>query len=489
MTSLRLISARALALTSSRRFVQSTVHNFSTSCTYQLRTSELKPDQLTWFKADSARLWSDIHSTAKWGGANRWGDQSEETGLSRLTLDDNDKKARDWFCETVKSLSCEVYVDEVGNTFAIRPGLKNDIPATFVGSHLDSQPMGGRYDGILGVCAGIEMLRVLQDNHIETEGPVGVINWTNEEGARFPISMMGSAVWAGQRTLESTYALKDVTTSDSNPKTVLEELERIGYKGPLKSHWDQGVKIGAHFELHIEQGPYLVNNNQKIGVVEGVQAYKWFEVVVQGRSAHTGATGYEYRADALHWASRVIWELRAIAESMDGLASVGIIKSQPQSVNTVPDRVMFSLDVRHGNNEKLRQLVAKISQLIEDVDSHSAAKSVPVTISMKETFSCDATVFDHEAVKCVEDGALALFQTPEVESPMTRRLNSGAGHDSVNTQVRCPTAMVFVPCKDGISHNPREWCSQEDCANGASVILQAVIRYDRLRHSKGHFDE
>jgi hydantoinase/carbamoylase family amidase len=225
-----------------------------------------------------------------------------ETGMTRLALSDADKAARDWFVETTKALGCQVTIDSMGNTFAVRPGLKNDKPPTFVGSHLDTQPTGGRYDGILGVTAGVEMLRVLADNWTETEYPVGVVNWTNEEGARFPMSMVSSGVWAGSIPLETAHNLREVRPGTATMKS---ELERIGYLGSTPAT-HEAIPMAAHFELHIEQGPLLEMANKKVGIVTGVQAYKWFTVKVKGRDTHTGTTDLKSRADALLTASKLI---------------------------------------------------------------------------------------------------------------------------------------------------------------------------------------
>lgn len=201
--------------------------------------------------------------------------------MSRLALSDSDKQARGWFAETTTALGCTLTVDAMGNMFAVRPGRRRGPPPTFAGSHLDTQPSGGRYDGILGILAGVEMLRVLDEHGVETEHAVGVVNWTNEEGARFPVSMVASGVWAGEIGLEHAHGLRELGGGSGTMKS---ELERIGYLGSTPaSH--KSVPMGAHFELHIEQGPVLEAHGQKIGVVQGVQAYRWFTVEVQGRGA------------------------------------------------------------------------------------------------------------------------------------------------------------------------------------------------------------
>lgn len=458
---------------------------FSVSVSRDLRTSELTENNYSSLRADSARLWSDIHDTAAhFGPGRRYGDKPEQTGLSRLTLSDEDKAARAWFAEKVRDLGCDVKIDAIGNMFAVRPGLRNDVAPTYVGSHLDSQPLGGRFDGALGVLCGLEMLRVLNDNWIETEAPVGVVNWTNEEGARFPISMMGSAVWAGARELNDIYKLEEVSAGpDGKRKTVEEELKRIGYVGK-----DNSIKMAGHFELHIEQGPKLVTSGQPVGIVRGVQAYKWFEVNVYGKACHTGATGYEHRADPLHTASEIISSLRGIAMAKGGLASVGIINAKPGSTNTVPDQVAFTLDIRHEFDKELEDLIEAIIKHAKDVvqaqnDQAKKSHAPEISLSIKETFHSAATAFDKVAIESAAKSAADV--TGRSGDDAAPYMVSGAGHDSVNTAKHCPTAMVFIPCKDGVSHHPEEWSTQDDCATGTNVIIQSVLRFDKWRHQQG----
>ncbi|KIW22507.1 uncharacterized protein PV07_12387 [Cladophialophora immunda] len=502
---------------------------FTTSGPLRLRTTELDGPKLSGLKVNSARLWDTIHATAQWTSATRpkMGDV-KTAGLSRLALGDEDRSARDWFIATTQALGCRTHVDQMGNIFAIRPGLSSssssssrsghrvEAPATFAGSHLDSQPSGGRFDGVLGVAAGIEMLRVLNENWIETEGDVGVVNWTNEEGARFPVSMMGSSVWSGRIGLEKAWSVRSV--SPGLPQaTVKDELQRIGYLGDAPCYRDgkPGTPLGAHFELHIEQGPKLERARQKIGIVEGVQAYKWFTVTITGRESHAGTTDFENRADALYLAATFLHKIRKIAESLKGLATVGIMNVSPGSVNTVPGQVEMSLDLRNPLDRGLKRMVNKIEefiQLVNDGDhmdpydaKQGAGKNIrastaspservsrlkdnPLTkirVGMKEDFSSDAITFNHEAIKCIEESALAVLGG---DASKLQKMTSGAGHDSVCTNVHCPTGMIFVPCKDGVSHNPSEWCEEEDCAVGANVLLHSVLRMDRLRKERGDFD-
>lgn len=236
--------------------------------------------------------------------------------MARLTLDEDDATARRWLSDEAQKLGCSVTVDEMGNMFMIRPGQNSGAP-TAMGSHLDTQPTGGRYDGILGVMAGLEALRTLNDNNVRTEYPIALINWTNEEGARFPQSIVGSGVWCGDVPLEKAWNLKDVKDSS---KTMKSELEKIGFLGGTKcSH--EATPLAAHFELHIEQGPILEATGKKVGIVQGGQAYKWFDVNVRGRECHTGSTPYDTRSDAMQCAARIIVESNRIAKEHKGLAS------------------------------------------------------------------------------------------------------------------------------------------------------------------------
>ncbi|KAK5096149.1 hypothetical protein LTS08_007755 [Lithohypha guttulata] len=451
--------------------------------------TELTSSHYSSLRASSDRLWHDIHSTAKYGIGERYGNHPHQTGLSRLTLTEHDKQARDWFAKTARSLGCTVEIDSIGNVFAIRPGLNNNVPATFVGSHLDSQPTGGRFDGVLGVCAGIEMLRVLNDNWIETEGPVGVVNWTNEEGARFPVSMMGSGVWSGTISQEEVSHLKEVNVlpGQQEKKTLEEELNNIQYLGANPAPLNQGgIPMAGHFELHIEQGPRLITSGQQIAAVNGVQAYKWFNVKLTGRACHTGTTPFQYRIDPLLSAAKIIAQVHNTATKHNGLASVGIINAEPGSINTVPSQVSFSLDIRHETDAGLDQLIAEIRRDFwneQYLAQRGRRTATTLQYDITEIFSSPAAHFDEVAVSIVEESAKDITGDSNIQ-----RMISGAGHDSVNTSKQCSTAMVFVPCKDGISHHPAEWAEQEDCAAGTDVIIHSVLKFDKMRYERGDFD-
>ncbi|KAM5378181.1 hypothetical protein ACJA88_005915 [Fusarium oxysporum] len=380
-----------------------------------------------------------------------------DIGMSRLALSDSDKTVRDWFVETTKSLGCKVTIDSIGNIFAIRPGRK-DGPPTMAGSHLDTQPTGGRYDGILGIQAGIEMLKILQDHDVETEYPVGVVNWTN---------MMASGVWAEAISEERAHSLKEV----SGNATVKSELKRIGYLGDTPASY-KAMPIGAHFELHIEQGPILERAGKNIGVVQGVQAYKWFTIDITGR------------ADALLLAARLITHSHRLATKHKALASTGILNLTPGSTNTIPGHVSFTLDIRSPSDETVEKLEEELRRDFDllaqgtDVDGLLAGSTPALPLSLKwrtDTIST-ATKFHPDCIQAVRESAESILGKDAAID-----ISSGAGHDSVYTNKHCPTTMIFIPCKGGVSHNPEEYSSPEECAIGAEVLCQAVVRYDQKR--------
>ncbi|PSS05124.1 hypothetical protein BD289DRAFT_358269 [Coniella lustricola] len=419
------------------------------------------------------RMIDMLHYTCGFGTGLRWGSEPTDTGMARLALSDTDKQARDWFVETTKALGCEVVVDAMGNTFAVRPGRSSDLPPIYAGSHLDTQPAAGRYDGILGILAGVEMLQLLRDHEIETEHPIGVVNWTNEEGARFPISMVSSGVWAEHIALEKAHNVREVGGGSATLKS---ELERIGYLGSVPASY-RSNPMAAHFELHIEQGPILEAEKQKIGVVQGVQAYKWFTIDVEGRASHTGTTPFSARADALLLASRLISHSNHVAAKHSALASTGILTLSPGSVNTVPGNVSFSLDVRAAADETVATVVAELKRdFAQMANGEFSIGRIPLSVQWTTDFESPAVLFHQDCIGSVRAAAESVLG----DSMLFRDMTSGAGHDSVYASKRCPTAMIFVPSRKGISHHPEEWTSPEDCALGAEVLCQSILRYDRM---------
>ncbi|KAF7713659.1 N-carbamoyl-L-amino-acid hydrolase [Penicillium ucsense] len=452
-------------------------------------TTELSDADISALRANKERLARDLHHSCQWGSGIRWGNDPTETGMQRLALSDEDREVRDWFVQTMKNLKCQITVDEMGNIFAVKPGRRTDVPATFIGSHLDTQPTGGRYDGILGVLAGVEALKRMDELGLETEGGVGVVNWTNEEGARFPMSMVSSGVWAECIPLSKAHDLKEVPTvaslpsAASAPETMKAALERIGYLGDVPCSY-KSIPMAAHFELHIEQGPHLISAGQRVGVVTAVQAYRWFRLEITGRDTHTGTTAFEHRADALYAFAQMMVRAREVAAAKGCLASVGIIEAAPGSVNTVPGRVSFSLDIRGPETALVAEVEDELRSAFDEIAAaEGAGIGKPCQVKWTLDFDSPAIKFHEDCIDCVQESALAVVADAPVADTkaLVRPIMSGAGHDSVFASKRVPTSMIFVPCRDGVSHHPEEFCSEDDCATGASVILQAVVRYDRRR--------
>ncbi|RCK55247.1 N-carbamoyl-L-amino acid hydrolase [Candida viswanathii] len=428
---------------------------------------------MTALTIQKGRLISTIHETAKWGAKGVWGPESTQTGVCRLALSDLDKSVRDWFVGELKSLGCEVKIDQMGNIFGIYPGKNKGLP-TGIGSHLDTQPSGGRYDGILGVLLGLEVLRTMKDNGYVPNYPVAVINWTNEEGARFPQSMVSSGVWATVIPLENALGLKSI---DKTPVTMGEELQRIGYDGNVKASYLENP-LAAHFEIHIEQGPILETEQKKIGVVTGVQAFEWNLVTVTGKSSHAGTTPMNTRSDAMLIASRIIVMAIETATKLGGLATIGTLELEPRSVNVIPNIVKFSLDVRTVKDEDLSVIMGEIrTKAAEIVETNINSKiAKPLTVQFDNLTTSPAINFNETNIKTVKNAAVELFGEGGI-----REIVSGAGHDSCYTSVRVPTSMIFIPSKDGVSHTPEEYSSPEEVENGFNVLLNTVLKYDQMR--------
>ncbi|WEJ94877.1 hypothetical protein PSN45_002377 [Yamadazyma tenuis] len=389
--------------------------------------------------------------------------------MCRLTLSDDDKEVRDWFIKEVNSLGCKVKIDQLGNIFAIYSGQKDGLP-TAIGSHLDTQPTGGRYDGILGVLCGLEVLRTIKDNGFTPKYPIAVINWTNEEGARFPVSLMSSLVWSGAHDLQETYNLKSIT--DDVPVTVRDELERIGYIGDVPVDYKQNP-IKCHFEIHIEQGPILEESNKKIGIVVGAQGYDWTKVHVKGKATHTGTTPFYARSDALLATSQMICKGNELAKKAEGLFSVGVLNLLPKVVNVIPDSTEFVMDLRHPIKDSLHKLKDDCVEEFKKI-AHEAGRNV--SVEFEHVMLSDPLEFHADCVSCVQSAAVELYGKDNV-----LEIVSGAGHDSCATSGVVPTSMIFIPSKDGVSHNPEEYSTPEQVAEGFQVLLNAVLRYDSLR--------
>ncbi|EED14339.1 beta-alanine synthase, putative [Talaromyces stipitatus ATCC 10500] len=455
---------------------KSTTPNVTSNFTARRLASTSTPQtQLSGLKINSKRLWKTLHETCEWGAAHRYGDNPTDTGMARLTLTDADATVRGWLSDQVQNLGCILHIDQMGNMFARQKGrLNSPVPMTAMGSHLDTQPRGGRYDGILGIMAALEVLKTMKENGYQTEFDVGLINWTNEEGARFPKSMASSGVWAGQIPLQEAWNLRDIHNPDITLKS---ELERHGYLGDIAcSHDPQsgGYPLGAHFELHIEQGPILLESQRSIGVVQGSQAYRWLSFTVTGRDAHTGTTPLSARRDPLLAASRMIAASNEIAQRHGALASTGIFKIPSNaSTNTIASELTFTLDLRHPNDSIVDTVQA---ECLESFSKIASQDGKGVSFTWQIDTDSKAVRFDEDCINAVRTVAHGLVG-PDKYMDIT----SGAGHDSVYTSRRCPTTMIFVPCRDGVSHHPEEYCSPEDCAIGTQALLEAVVCYDKLR--------
>lgn len=419
------------------------------------------------------RLIDTIHETAKWGAKGEWGPESTQTGVCRLALSDLDKNVRDWFISETKSLGCTVKVDKLGNIFAVFPGKNDGIP-TAVGSHLDTQPTGGRYDGVLGVLSGLELFRTMKDNGFVPNYPIALIDWTNEEGARFPMSVMSSSVWAGIKPIEEIYLLESIT--GDHPVSVKHELERIGYLGDVEVDYKTNP-IKCHFEIHIEQGPVLEDEDKKIGVVVAAQGYNWDKVIVKGKSTHTGTTPLNKRSDALLAASLMIAKGNEIAQKHKGLVSVGVIDLLPKVANVIPDHVEFIIDTRHVETKALYAIIEEYrKEFTNIVNNGIAGPANKLSVEFQNITTTEAIKFNDTCIECVESSAVELFGKDQ-----TRRIVSGAGHDSCATSSRVPTSMIFIPSKDGVSHNPEEYSTLQQVADGFEVLMNAVLKYDSLR--------
>lgn len=426
----------------------------------------------------SGRLNSTILETgSQFGAAYRWGDLPHEFGMRRLAGTDEDRQMRDWFTKECESLGCKIKVDKIGNMFAVYPGKdKSGKPPTATGSHLDTQPEAGKYDGILGVLAGLEVLRTFKDNNYVPNYDVCVVVWFNEEGARFARSCTGSSVWSHDLDLEEAYNLKSV--GEEHPESVLESLTKIGYVGETPASYKEN-EIDAHFELHIEQGPILEDENKKIGIVTGVQSYHWARITVKGEGAHAGTTPWRLRKDALLMSSRMIVAAADIAKSHQGLFTCGIIDAKPYSVNIIPGEVSFTLDVRHPDDATEEIILQEIKDAFAKLVLDNSAGAL--TYDWEVLQISPAVKFNETCIECVSRSAFGQFEKSEV-----RQIWSGAGHDSCQTAPHVPTSMIFIPSKDGLSHNYYEYSSAEEVENGFKVLLQAIINYDNYRGLRGH---
>jgi beta-ureidopropionase / N-carbamoyl-L-amino-acid hydrolase len=397
------------------------------------------------------RLWASLMELAQIGA-------TEKGGVCRLAASDLDGAARRLFIRWCEEAGCAVSIDKIGNIFARRPGRNPELAPVMAGSHLDTQPTGGKFDGAYGVMAGLEIVRTLNDLGYETEAPVEIVAWTNEEGSRFSPAMVGSGVFAGVFDLAYGLARPDNVSGVE----LGAELERIGFAGPASVG---GRPVGAYFEAHIEQGPILEAAGLPIGIVTGAQGQRWYEITVTGQEAHAGPTPMPRRRDALVGAARMIDAVNQIghAHAPYACATVGFVQVSPNSRNTIPGNVFFTVDFRHPQDDVLTAMDSELRAACA-----AAAATQTLEVAVEEFWYFPPTPFDPDLVGRVREAAAA-------QGYPHQDIISGAGHDAVYMARVAPSAMIFVPCVGGISHNEIEDAKPDDLTAGCAVLLNAVL--------------
>ena len=400
-------------------------------------------------RINGERLWDSLMQLGQIGA-------TDKGGVNRVAFTDLDREARDLFCRWSEEAGCDVRIDRFGNVFARRPGKRPSSPAVLVGSHLDSQPTGGRFDGTYGVMAGLEILRSMQEHDVQTDAPVDVVAWTAEEGYLFK-PMMGSAVWTGLLGLDEALAMK-------GPEgwSIGERLAEMGYAG------DAGLlaesQVACYLEAHIEQGPVLEESGDWLGVVDSTQGQRWYDLVLTGREAHAGPTPMALRRDALMGMSRIALEIDRIArDNPPGCGTVGRVNVHPNSPNTIPGKVAFSADLRHPDGAVLDRMDTEFRERAARLAADSG-----LMLELSERAHILPLAFDGGLAAALEAGARSSGHP-------WRRMYTGAGHDACNIARFVPTAMLFVPCKDGISHNEAEDAKPEHLSAGTQVLAEVVI--------------
>jgi N-carbamoyl-L-amino-acid hydrolase len=401
-------------------------------------------------RVNGDRLWSRLMQMAKIG-------TTPHGGCNRQALTDADMAGRKLLAQWAEAAGCRARVDAVGNLFLRRPGREDTLPVVMTGSHLDTQPTGGKFDGVYGVLAGLEVIESLNDHEMTTMHPVELAVWCNEEGSRFPMAMMGSAVWSGRLPLDAAYEL-----TDRAGISVRHELQRAGLSTgePLAR---QSVK--ASLEVHIEQGPVLEQKAMTIGVVTGVQHMSRHEVIVEGQEAHAGPTPMDMRRDPIRVLADLLPALYAATEQRgrDARLTFGFIETLPGSPNTVPGRLRFTVDIRHPDAQQYGSLLEDMNRLV-----HAALRRHSLTGDIRCVWEAPGVSFDPTCIAAVRGAAAALGYN-------SLEMISGAGHDSCNVSAVVPTAMVFVPCAGGLSHNEAESALPGDLEAGANVLLHAML--------------
>ncbi|MBP7328514.1 MAG: Zn-dependent hydrolase [Alicycliphilus sp.] len=400
-------------------------------------------------RIDGARLWQSLMDLAQIGA-------TPKGGVCRIALTDLDRQGRDLFVQWARGAGCSIRVDAIGNIFARRAGQDDNLPPVMTGSHIDTQPTGGKFDGNYGVLAGLEVVRTLNAAGVRTRAPIEVAVWTNEEGSRFVPVMMGSGVFAGAFTLEHALAQRD-----AQGVSVGEALGSIGYAGQL----GPAPAVGSYFEAHIEQGPVLENHARVIGVVTAALGQRWYDVTVQGMEAHAGPTPMELRRDALLAASELVLEVNRIAvqRAPHARGTVGTMELFPNSRNVIPGRASLSVDLRAPDDAQLLDMDAALRAACARI---ATERSLQITVEQVVYFPPQP--FTPQLVQAVRANADDLgYSSMDVVS--------GAGHDAVYLARVAPAAMIFVPCDDGISHNEIENAAAEHLEAGCNVLLRAML--------------
>jgi N-carbamoyl-L-amino-acid hydrolase len=411
-------------------------------------------------KIDGGRLWSAHMAMAEVG-------RIPGDGVCRLAASDEDKAGRDLFARWCEEAGLSIRVDKIGNMFARRAGRDESKPPVLIGSHLDSQPTGGRFDGAFGVLSGLEIVRTLNDAGIETEIPIEIVNWTNEEGCRFQPSSLGAEVAAGHISLEVGFGAKD-----EHGVSLAEALDRIGYRGDAEI----AFTASAYLEGHIEQGPILEEHGDAVGIVYGAMGINAYTVTLIGREAHTGTTPVTHRKDALYGAAQCIAKVRALAMEFEpnGRATVARLLIEPNARSVVASKAVFTTDCRHQSPAELDEMSRRLKQIVEEVSAECG-----LGYTMTPYWTVPPRTFDSDCVEALQEAASAL-------GLKHRRMVSGAGHDAIPVSAVVPTAMIFVPSKDGVSHHVSEYTAPEHLEAGCNVLFQAAVKLAGLATSARH---
>jgi N-carbamoyl-L-amino-acid hydrolase len=407
------------------------------------------PERIAALRVDGARLWDSLMTLARIGA-------TPKGGVRRLALSELDGQGRDLFVRWCREAGLDVTVDGIGNIFARRAGRDPSRAPVVSGSHLDTQPSGGKFDGNYGVLAGLEVVRTLNDHGVQTDAPIEVAVWTNEEGTRFLPTMSGSGGFAGVYGLDYLLAQRDVDGVSAG-----EALDRIGYRGAAPVG---GRPVGAYYEAHIEQGPVLEDEGTTIGVVTGALGQRWFNVNVTGMDAHAGPTPMHLRRDAMLAAARLVQAVNRIAlATPDSRGTVGMLQVRPNSRNVIPGHVFFSVDFRSATGDGLEAMEHALRE-----EAATVAREQRVDIAIERAVEFPPSRFDAACVEAVRRGAADLGYS-------SRDIVSGAAHDAVYLARVAPTGMIFVPCENGISHNEIENARPEHLEAGCNVLLHAML--------------